>query len=105
MGHRGRPGLTSYFDNLEASLQSLAKVASAETTLAQVVAFKEPYWQLRKYLEAAEAAGWVEHTLPGLGTPDSRLWRRVPNRRWYADMKGATPASFEVVLFHRLSAR
>jgi hypothetical protein len=105
MGHRGRPGLTSYFDNLEASLQSLAKVASAETTLAQVVAFKEPHWQLRKYLEAAEAAGWVEHTLPGLGTPDSRLWRRVPNRRWYADMKGATPAPFEVVLFHRLSAR
>lgn len=105
MGHRGRPGLTSYFDNLQASLRSLAKLASAETMLAQVVAFKEPHWQLPKYLEAAVAAGWVEHTLPNLGTPDRRLWRCVPNRRWYADMKGATPASFEVVLFHKLKSR
>jgi hypothetical protein len=104
MGHRGRPGLTSYFANLQASLQSLANLASAETMLAQVVAFKEPHWQLPKYLEAAVAAGWVEYTLPSLRTPDSRLWRRVPNRRWYADMKGATPGSFEVVLFHKLKS-
>jgi len=105
MGHRGRPGLSTYFDSLQASLVSLARLATAETTLAQVVAFKEPQWQLRKYLEAARAAGWTEHTLSNLDTPDRRLWRRVPNRRWYADMKGATPASFEVVLFHRLTTR
>jgi hypothetical protein len=103
MGHRGRPGLSTYFANLEASLRSMAQVASAGTTLAQVVAFKEPQWQLKKYLEAARAAGWEERILPQLSTPDGRLWRRVPNRRWYADMKGATAGSFEVVLFHQLA--
>jgi hypothetical protein len=32
---------------------------------------------------------------------DGRLWRSVPNRRWYNDQRGETPGSEEVALFHR----
>ncbi|MGH9959926.1 MAG: hypothetical protein ACREBC_22855 [Pyrinomonadaceae bacterium] len=32
---------------------------------------------------------------------DGRLWRTVPNRKWYADQRGPGGAGKEVVLFHR----
>ena len=35
------------------------------------------------------------------GERDGRLWRSVPNRRWYSDQRGETPGSQEVVLIHR----
>ena len=31
-----------------------------------------------------------------------RIWRNVPNRKWYAQKNGATGSSKEVVLFHKL---
>jgi hypothetical protein len=35
--------------------------------------------------------------------PDSqKLWREVPNRKWYAVKKGKTESSNELVLFHKL---
>lgn len=103
MGDRKRPGLTTYFDNLERGLGSLRKTCASHATIVQVVAFSQPEWQLARYLEVAAAVGLEEQLLPALeGEGDGRLWREVPNRRWYAEQRGATHGSREVMLFHRV---
>jgi hypothetical protein len=105
MGDRRFPELRTYFESLEASFQSIANVCGPETTVVQMVAFSDPTWQLPRYLEVMEDAGLTEAFLPALADDrDGRLWRSVPNRRWYADQRGETPGSQEVVLIHRLSA-
>lgn len=102
MGSRNTIELNSYFANLKASLQSVAAVCDANTTVVQVVAFSEPEWQLARYLSVADDVGLNECFLPQMqGQRDGRLWRTVPNRRWYADQRGDTNGSQEVVLFHR----
>lgn len=102
MGDRGAAKLRPYFKQLRESLHSIAAVCDQETTIVQVVAFSEPRWQLPRYLAAAESAGLSEFRLSSLKAErDERLWRTVPNRKWYADQRGATSGSHEVVLFHR----
>jgi hypothetical protein len=101
MGARTKE-LNTYFANLKASLQSVAALCERDTMVVQVVAFSQPEWQLPRYLSVADDVGLTELLLPsGVSTPDGRLWRTVPNRRWYADQRGATNGSQEVVLFHR----
>jgi hypothetical protein len=101
MGARTKE-LNSYFTNLKASLQSVAALCDRDTMIVQVVAFAQPEWQLPRYLSVADDVGLTECLLPsGTHTPDGRLWRTVPNRRWYADQRGTTNGSQEVVLFHR----
>lgn len=105
MGARNTHQLNSYFTNLRASLQSVAAVCGRDTMIVQVVAFSEPEWQLPRYLSVADDIGLSECLLPKANfTPDGRLWRTVPNRRWYADQRGETNGSEEVVLFHRKRA-
>lgn len=104
LGHRGNPGLRTYFDNLQASFASIAALADRETIFVQVVAFSDPTWQLPRYLSALIASGLGERLLPDLDTADGRLWRRVPGRRWYADQRGPTAAAHEVVLFFQLNS-
>ena len=104
MGARTKE-LNSYFANLKASLQSVAALCDRDTMVVQVVAFAQPEWQLPRYLSVADDVGLAECLLPtGTYTPDRRLWRTVPNRRWYADQRGSTNGSQEVVLFHRRRA-
>ncbi len=101
MGSRTKE-LNSYFANLKASLQSVAALCDHDTMIVQVVAFAQPEWQLPRYLSVADDVGMDECLLPsGTHAPDGRLWRTVPNRRWYADQRGTTNGSQEVVLFHR----
>lgn len=102
MGARNTIELNSYFANLKESLQSVAALCDRETMIVQVVAFSEPEWQLPRYLSVADDVGMKECVLPDCTeSPDGRLWRTVPNRRWYADQRGVTNGSEEVVLFHR----
>jgi hypothetical protein len=104
MGARTKE-LNNYFANLRASLHSVAALCNRATMVVQVVAFAQPEWQLPRYLSVADDVGLAECLLPtGTCTPDGRLWRTVPNRRWYADQRGATNGSQEVVLFHRRRA-
>jgi DNA methylase len=104
MGARTKE-LNSYFANLKASLQSVAALCDRDTMVVQVVAFAQPEWQLPRYLSVADDVGFYECRLPtGTNTRDGRLWRTVPNRRWYADQRGETNGSEEVVLFHRKRA-
>jgi hypothetical protein len=102
MGDRKYPKLRTYFENIKATMASVAALADSRTIIVQMVAFSEPRWQLPRYLETMEEAGLAEVFLPTLrNQADGRLWRSVPNRRWYSDQRGATPGSEEVVLFHK----
>lgn len=105
MGDRKAHELRTYFDQLRETLRSVAAVCDEKTTLLQVVAFSDPSWQLPRYLSVADDVGLEEMLLPQLaGELDGRLWRHVPNRKWYASRLGRTNGSMEVVLIHRKKA-
>lgn len=102
MGDRKYPELKTYFDNIRASMSSVAALSDHNTIIVQMVAFSDPSWQLPRYLKTMEEAGLYEVLLPSLeGHRDGRLWRSVPSRRWYSEQRGETPGSQEVVLIHK----
>jgi hypothetical protein len=103
-GDRKRPGLTTYFEQARAAFDSLAQIADDKTMLVQMVAFPDPSWQLREYLSMMRKSGFREISFRSLSnSSDGRIWRHVPNRKWYANQQGDTGTSREVVLFHRLA--
>lgn len=103
-GHRDQPDLTNYFNQIYKAYTSMARIANDDTLLVQMVAFSDPSWQFSKFLQVMEQAGFCEVKISGLANSiDGRLWRCVPNRKWYADHKGEIPSSKEVVLFHHLA--
>jgi hypothetical protein len=105
MGDRRYPELRTYFENIKATMSSVAALADARTIIVQMVAFSEPKWQLPRYLDTMEEVGLTEVRLPVLrGQRDGRLWRTVPSRRWYSQQRGETPGSREVVLIHQKPA-
>ncbi|HED01017.1 MAG TPA: hypothetical protein ENN18_11685 [Proteobacteria bacterium] len=104
LGDRKQQDLRTYFEQIRLIFRSLAKVSCSHTIIAQLVAFSSPSWQLPEYLSALKEAGFVEIFVKGYrDSLDGRIWRTVPNRKFYADNKGATAASKEVVLLHRPS--
>ena len=104
MGDRKQLGLKDYYNGIRDAFTSLSQISDANTIVIQLVAFSEPSWQLPRYLEAMQQAGFSELRLDGLPKAgDSRLWRDVPNRKWYAQQQGSTPSSREVVLVHKLT--
>jgi hypothetical protein len=104
MGDRKRPDLPVYFQTLAAAQKSLAAISDQNTIVVQIVAFSKPENQLPRYQAAAAAAGLEELRLNLLRSEgDGRLWREVPNRKWYNGSRAATAASNEVVLFYRLA--
>jgi hypothetical protein len=106
MGDRKFPELATYFANIKSSMSSVARISDDDTVMVQMLAFSDPKWQLDRYLSTMEEAGLQEMFLPSLqGERDGRLWRNVPNRRWYSDQRGDTPGSQEVVLIHRRRVR
>ena len=106
MGDRKYPELATYFANIKSTMSSVAALADELTVVVQMVAFSDPSWQLPRYLETMEEAGLQEMLLATLSKErDGRLWRSVPNRRWYSDQRGETPGSKEVVLIHRKKAK
>lgn len=101
MGDRKYPALATYFANIKATMASVAALADERTIIVQMIAFSDASWQLDRYLQTMEEAGLAEVFLPTLRSErDGRLWRSVPNRRWYSDQRGETPGSQEVVLIH-----
>ena len=85
-----------YFEKAVRSFSAIRRVARSGAVLAQMVAFSEPRRQLRRYLDAMEAAGFEEMRQSGM----RRTWREVPSRRWYANLKGELSSSKEVFLLH-----
>jgi hypothetical protein len=104
-GDRKRQNLTTYWAGMLAAFESIAKSVTPATTVVQIVAFAEPDWQLPEYMSMMERAGFEEIPAPeAVDSDDGRVWREVPNRKWYASQRGTIHASREVVLFHRLRA-
>jgi hypothetical protein len=102
MGGRHQDGLPQYFEQAKKVYTKLAELADHKTVLVQMLGFSDSSWQLPKFLEVMEEAGFAERKLDSLGnSPDGRLWREVPNRKWYNE-QGKSTSSGEVVLFHRL---
>jgi hypothetical protein len=107
MGARAEPTLNTYFGRLQQAYADLVRTFDADTTLVQLVGFSEVDRQLPRYLEAMTTIGLEEFTIADLATDtDGRLWRSVPNRRWWTEVRSkqgvAEHTSREVVLFHRL---
>ncbi len=101
-GHRKQKGLTTYFDGIRSSFAGVRQVIDPRALVVQMVAFSEPDWQIPRFLESMEGAGFNEVSPESLGLPVSdRLWRSVPGRRWFALIQGSLATSKEVVLFHR----
>jgi hypothetical protein len=102
-GDRHREELAGYFVELAKTFASLKKLADKNTLVVQLVAFSNLKRQLPRYLETMESAGWRE-VIPqnGGGTSSARLWRAIPNRRWYASRQERCESDREVVLFHQL---
>ena len=103
MGDRKQKDNKKYFDYISQAFKSLAKVSSRNTLLVQLVGFSKPGRQLPRYVSIMEEAGFKEIKFPAMANRrDGRLWRTIPNRKWYANQKGSIGSSKEVVLFHRL---
>jgi DNA modification methylase len=103
-GDRKSPTLQTYFDTARSAFASIARISQPNTLVVQMVAFSDASWQLPQYLRTMREAGLQEFKLSGIANrEDGRLWRTVPNRKWYADQRASVGAGKEVVLFHRPS--
>jgi hypothetical protein len=97
-GDRHQAGLTTYFETARRCFESLAAICDFETVLVQLVAFSKSEDQLPRYMEVMRSAGWE----PARQEPTG-VWRKVPNRKWYACLSNGSDSSDEVVLIHRLA--
>ena len=93
-----------YFTESLRTLKAVRSVMKDDALMIQMIAFSKPRSQLLKYLRNMELAGFqevreTEHE--NRVTRFRRVWRAVPGRAWYANLKGQTTSSREVVLIHR----
>ena len=101
-GDRKQKKLESYFESMKECYEALSVIADRNTWLVQLVAFSAPEWQLPKFLGILQECGFNEVLLDNIPQAiDGRSWRTVPNRKFYADSKGGTPSSKEVLLIHK----
>jgi len=99
---RRNVNLEPYLDKLRACFTSVTKLLDENSVVVQLVAFSNPEEQLQPYLGALEDAGLTEMQLSGTAQVLSRIWRKVPNRKWYANLKLGTQASSnELLLIHQ----
>lgn len=99
-GSRSALGLENYFRNVEFCFRSVRGVISPNATVVQLVAFSDTATQLPRYLAAMERAGYYEFNALAQTSP-RRIWRDVPNRKWYCYNAKEQDSSKELVLFHR----
>lgn len=103
MAARSDRSLATYFLKLEAAFADVAELCDRNTIVMQMVGFHNPARDLPRYLAAMEHAGLEEVSVPTLATAqDGRLWRTVPNRRWWATTSPEYRTAAEVVLVHLL---
>jgi hypothetical protein len=101
-GDRKEVDLDAYYNQAMAAFSSICRISDANTIVVQMIAFSEPSWQLPRYLQTMKMAGLKEIKFSRLAnSSDGRVWRSVPNRKWYASQRGSLGSSSEVVLFHR----
>ncbi len=103
LGGRSKAGVVKYFDLITQSFLSVSKVIHPKAIVAQLVGFSDTSIQLPLYLKAMKEAGYKE--IFPLSQEGRRLWRNVPNRKWYTNGRDDWDASKEVLLFHLKETR
>jgi DNA modification methylase len=105
LGPRDEEELVTYYARLKSVFSSVRSLLDENSIVVQLVAFSDPTWQLKTYLETMEEAGFVEAEADCATTAKvhGRIWREVPGRKWYANKRGEIPASKEVMLLHKLA--
>jgi len=101
LGGRSKTGVVKYFDSITQSFLSVSKVIHRKAVIAQLVGFSDSSIQLPLYLKAMVEAGYKE--IFPLSAEGERLWRDVPNRKWYTNIGNRWDSSKEVLLFHVLN--
>jgi hypothetical protein len=102
MGGRGAVGASKYFGTIQQCFGDIHKFLARDAIVLQLIAFSRIRDQLPKYLKAMEDAGYCEVGIDLMSRDsDSRVWRQVPLRKWYASAKGNTSSSRELLLVHR----
>jgi hypothetical protein len=91
---------TYCFKTLTSAFQSVRRIIHPEALVIQLIAFAHIESQLPLYLDAMSAAGYMEATLSS-SAGQSRIWRQVPNRKWYCQILQGQGAAKEVLLIHR----
>ena len=100
--HAKCPDLTRYYAGIEKAFAGMARMATTNTTLVQLVAFSDPMVHLPQYLDVMNQCGFREYLLSDfVDSRDGRLWRNVPSRKWHANKKGSLASGREVVLIHK----
>lgn len=99
-GGRSKTGVAKYFELITQSFLSISKVIHRKAVIAQLVGFSDSNIQLPLYLKAMGEAGYKE--IFPLSTDGKRLWRDVPNRKWYTNIRDKWDSSREVLLFHNI---
>lgn len=104
LGGRHEKKLDTYFKRITSAFHSISKIIGKDTIVVQLLAFSNSSWQLERYLKAMTEAGFSECHLKELGfLAKDRIWRAVPNRKWYAQCHSKRKAGKEVLLFHKLA--
>ena len=89
-----------YFNMIRESFESIYEIASKDTYVIQLIGFKKKEL-LNKYLLTMELAGFKEISISVNNKKINRLWRKVKNRSFHAELKGDLDASNEVLLIHK----
>jgi hypothetical protein len=99
-GGRRSSSTLRYFDLIPQAFRSIAQIIHKDAIVVQLVGFSETNTQLPSFLMAMEYAGY-EEIFP-VTDAGQRLWREVPNRKWYTGNQNRWDSSKEVLLFHRI---
>jgi hypothetical protein len=98
-GSRTPTGERNYYSLIKTAFTAMRTILAPDGIVAQLIGFSDIKNQLPKYLATMSEAGF-ERWAPDR-SQEERLWRYVPNRKWYAKLQGAVDASTELLLFHR----
>jgi hypothetical protein len=101
-GHYQSHVKNKYFDIAEKAFSSIHSIVDQDAIVVQLVGFSFYKKYLNKYLEMMSRAGYEEIPI----STDAkgrikRIWRNVPNRKWYVNSNNKTSTSKEVLLIHK----
>jgi len=92
----------AYFEIAEKVFTSIHSAIHDDGIVVQLVGFSDHKKYLSKYLEMMSAAGYEEvPIITDKLNRIKRIWRNVPNRKWYNTTKNEVSSSKEVLLVHR----
>lgn len=103
-GDRKKKDLDLYLKFLRESFASIATMLDRSSIVVQLVGFSDPASQIRPYLNVMREVGLEEFDLQAFGSSFGRIWRDVPNRKWYVSLNGNLSTKKEILLIHRKAA-